>query len=356
LHVTCRLPCFWWFFEDLETPASPTQPAAQTTTAQSVPAKVEMPSDPAALLELAAKKNGLRSVIVPWHLKATYEVLDEKGGTKDEGTFEEFWVSANKYRSSYSSSSFNQTSIASEKGLYTEGDTGTPRGPASLVRSTLFNEAPFSRDKAKVNLRLDDRTLGSVALKCVTIETKTLAPNPPTVIECLDNHLPVVLITVRANGLLQTLHSEIVLFDGVYIARTIEVKNESKTILRVHIDMLEPYATTDEALFAASPGAVYSPLPVPASSAVTAGNIVSKVTPRYPASAKQQGIQGTVVLHAVITREGKISAVEPVIGPPELIPGAVDAVKQWQYRPYLLNGVPVEVETEINVVFCLSCR
>jgi TonB family protein len=339
-----------------QTVDSPTQPTTQAPTSQTSSTSVEMPSDPAALLELAAKKNGLQNVTsAPWHLKATYEVMDEKGQAKDKGEFEEFWVSESKHRSSYSSSNFNQTLIATEKGFYSEGDVGTPRGAASLVRWTLLHGISLGRDWSKGELKLEERSVGSGKIKCITIAMKSSVPFSPEV-ECLDDHLPVLRISVRASGSLHTLYEEIVLFEGVYVARLIQLKSESKAILRVHINVLEPYTTVDEALFVAPPDAVYAPRMVTAPSAVTVGNIAKKVAPRYPATAKQQRIQGVVVLHAVITREGKISDLQPIVGPVELIPGAVDAVKQWEYHPYLLNGVPVEVETEINVVFCLSCR
>ncbi len=334
--------------------------AAQPGTSQAVgsspaAATVEMPSDPAALLALAAKRNGLQNVISsPWHLKATYEVLDEKGQPEDKGVYEEFWISEDKYRSSYSSAAFNQVSIVNEKGLYRTGDLGTPRGPGSLVKSMLLHGVSPPLDKSKVHLRIDERTVGSIKLKCVTVETETLAANPSTTVECFDDRLPALRISTRAYGLLQTLYQEVFLFEGVYIARTVELRSGSKTILRVRIDTLETYQTADEALFSTPAGATYVPRSVTAPSTVAGANIIKKAPPQYPASAKQQGIRGVVVLHAIITPEGKVSTVEPIIGPTELIRSATAAVKQWEYRPYLLNGVPVEVETEINVVFMLG--
>ncbi len=62
-------------------------------------------------------------------------------------------------------------------------------------------------------------------------------------------------------------------------------------------------------------------------------------------------ISGTVVLHAIIAKDGTIQELEFVSGPPMLVKSAMDAVKQWRYKPYLLNGDPVEVETTINVDF-----
>lgn len=87
------------------------------------------------------------------------------------------------------------------------------------------------------------------------------------------------------------------------------------------------------------------------SSGVMAGNRLSGVEPRYPAIARAARVQGTVVLSATISRSGAIENLRVVSGPPLLTSAAEEAVRTWRYRPYLLNGEPVEVETTVNVVF-----
>ena len=99
---------------------------------------------------------------------------------------------------------------------------------------------------------------------------------------------------------------------------------------------------------AARPGVVR------ASEGVMAGLVVSKVAPGYPADAKQARIQGTVLMTVIIDKEGNVSNIQLVSGHPILAPAAIDAVKQWKYRPYLLNGAPVEVETQVQVNFTLA--
>jgi TonB family protein len=76
---------------------------------------------------------------------------------------------------------------------------------------------------------------------------------------------------------------------------------------------------------------------------VAQANLLSRVTPVYPAEAKQNRIQGTVKLEITIDKEGHVSAVSVIGGPTELIQSATDAVQQWVYRPTLLNGEPVNV-------------
>jgi protein TonB len=82
--------------------------------------------------------------------------------------------------------------------------------------------------------------------------------------------------------------------------------------------------------------------------------VISKVQPSYPPDAKLGRIQGSVVMAVVIGKVGNVQQVSLVSGHPMLTPAAIDAVKQWKYRPYLLNGTPVEVDTQITVNFTLS--
>jgi TonB family protein len=90
------------------------------------------------------------------------------------------------------------------------------------------------------------------------------------------------------------------------------------------------------------------------SSGVAAGNLEHKVQPSYPMEAKKQRAQGMVVLEVIIGTDGQIKQIYALEGHPLLIPAAIDAVKQWRYKPYLLNGQVVEVGTTINVIFTLS--
>jgi protein TonB len=97
-----------------------------------------------------------------------------------------------------------------------------------------------------------------------------------------------------------------------------------------------------------------APVRIRVSQGVSQGLLIRKVQPVYPALARQARIQGVVVLQAQISKEGNIENLTLVSGHPMLAPAAFDAVKQWKYRPYLLNGEPVEVETQVQVNFTLS--
>ena len=87
---------------------------------------------------------------------------------------------------------------------------------------------------------------------------------------------------------------------------------------------------------------------------VSTGLLIRKVQPNYPQLAKQARIQGQVVLQAEISKDGTIQNLQLISGHPMLAPAAIEAVKQWRYKPYLLNGEPVAVETQVVVNFSLS--
>jgi protein TonB len=91
----------------------------------------------------------------------------------------------------------------------------------------------------------------------------------------------------------------------------------------------------------------------PPVSLIMEGNLIRRIEPRYPVIAQEAGIQGTVVVKALISRNGTIEGVQVLSGQPMLAAAALAAVREWKYRPYQLNGQPVEVETEITVNFVL---
>lgn len=109
-------------------------------------------------------------------------------------------------------------------------------------------------------------------------------------------------------------------------------------------------------------GGIVSSVPVPklavqkvrVSSGVAQGLLINGPKPVYPAIARAARIQGQVILQAVISKQGTIEGLHAVSGPPMLYQAALDAVKQWRYRPYMLNGEPVEVDTQIIVNFNLN--
>ena len=99
---------------------------------------------------------------------------------------------------------------------------------------------------------------------------------------------------------------------------------------------------------------VATPQRVRVSAGVSNGMVVKRVNPEYPPEARKGRIQGMVVMHAIISKTGDVARLDLVSGDPALAPAAIDAVKQWKYKPYLLNGNAIEVDTQVTVNFTLA--
>jgi protein TonB len=102
-----------------------------------------------------------------------------------------------------------------------------------------------------------------------------------------------------------------------------------------------------------------SPVPTPVkrmrvAARVAEANLIHDVTPQYPAEAGRERIEGPVVLMAVIGTDGSVKDVRVESGLPILAQAAIDAVKQWRYKPYVIDGEPVEVDSRITINFTLA--
>jgi periplasmic protein TonB len=96
---------------------------------------------------------------------------------------------------------------------------------------------------------------------------------------------------------------------------------------------------------------VDTPQRIRVSQGVSQKLLVKRVDPEYPFEARRKRMHGSVVLHIVITKAGDVATVELVVGDPLFAAAAMDAVKQWKYKPYLLDGIPIEVDTQVLVSF-----
>jgi periplasmic protein TonB len=99
---------------------------------------------------------------------------------------------------------------------------------------------------------------------------------------------------------------------------------------------------------------IAAPQRVRVSAGVTSGLLIRRVQPTYPPLARAARIQGVVILQAQISKEGDVINLQLISGHPMLAPAAIEAVKQWKYKPYLLNGEPVDVDTQVQVNFTLA--
>ena len=171
---------------------------------------------------------------------------------------------------------------------------------------------------------------------------------------CFDAQLPALLFTYDYSAV-TTVFTHIVKTQNRYLAREIVVLYGERKVLSAQVDSITTLSPSDPALTPSKDAIVVKFDKLQISSSVMAGMLVKKPTPIYPEDAKHARISGTVLLQAIIGKEGKIHDLHVILSAsPLLSDSAMEAVSHWEYKPYLLNGEPVEVETTVNVIYTLG--
>ena len=331
--------------------------ATSTLSFAQAPTPAALPTDPKELMLLAAKSNGLTGGdIKPWHLKATYKTLDEQGNVKDQGTYEEFWISPKKFKRSITGAAFTLYEYGTENGILFAGPPNPPSNPMLQLRHEFVGAMLDEPSIQSFSYGLYQQDTGKIKLDCLRRQT-------PDEIRfgtswCLDPGKPMLRVIFSPPGG-QVVHNRMLKFQERYIPGDLLFARDSKTVLTAHLENLELFLTADETIVQPPPNATpknYGDLPVPLSAGVAVGRLMVKTQPVYPLFAKEQGVSGTVVLQARIGKDGRIKDLRVVQGPLQLQDAAMDAVKHWVYQPYVLYDEPVEVETTINVIFTLGGR
>lgn len=143
-------------------------------------------------------------------------------------------------------------------------------------------------------------------------------------------------------------------FAPIFKALTLQTGTQVQRALLLQVGRMEESLSVTAQAGASTAAISNSPQRIRVGGNVQAANLVNKVQPVYPASAKAQRVQGEVLIRAFISKDGTPDELTVISTPSEdLANAALDAVRQWRYRPTLLNGEPVAVETEITISFTL---
>ncbi|MFP5238125.1 MAG: energy transducer TonB [Acidobacteriota bacterium] len=324
-------------------------PCRSQQTASSSPE----PADPKALMMAALKLNNLAAPDVkPWHIKATFQLFDDQGAVTDEGSYEEFWASPFQFKRMFIGKNFSQTAYGSKQGLLISNAKGETPSLLLAARNNLVSPMPFDFIIQHTTYESKPLNSGSLKLDCA-IPTATSPGAPPdTSAYCFDADEPVLRIAARPSTSDQTFHNRLIRVEDRAIATDLKIKHNGKATVALHVDEAAVLDPVDEAVFTPPPDAV--PMPIIVSGGIIAGMLEYKVAPEYPIAARIARISGTVVLECIIRRDGKVRVLKALSGPEALQGTAIQTVQQWRYRPYLLNGKPVEVRTTINVIFQLG--
>jgi len=327
--------------------ANPTTMAVPAAARPAIAAGV--PQDPKDLMVLAAKTNGLAGLNDrPWHVKAMYQTFDADGKPGHIGILEEWWAGPNKHKVSYSSPDFQQTIYEDGTARLSKGDGGWPPMQVTMVEKYLLEPPTSAEIIAQSRYEEHDRMLGAVLLKCVQ---PAGVAEPWQLTLCFNKGSASVRATIVGGGL-YALFDNTVQVDGHYVAKKITVLDDNMELVSLNVMTLEYPTSIPEADLTPPATAVTAPLPPVKSSAVTGSRVVGASVP-YPAAAMAQHIEGTVMLSVVIDKKGKIADLKVIAGPKALRDAALKDVRARKFKPYLLDGEPEEVETQVNVSFLL---
>ncbi len=322
-----------------------------------------LPKDPLEVFAMAAPYYDFADpALKPFHLKAAYQLYDEKGRPGEQGIYEYWWASPKVRRSTWTRPGATRTDWYTTDGKHAYLATGGrlkhfERG----LQSALFSPSPITAALDPDKERLDLKEKGSNGTKflCISLvpikQSRSLNLPPdfyPTY--CFDSKMPVLRASYSLNSL-STEFSSVAKVQGKFLSREILIFGGGRKLFSAKVDSVTGLDPSDPALTPGPEAAQAEAERTQLGEGVTVGLLIKKQTPDYPPIAKMTHEQGTVVLGAIIGTDGKIHDLEVLCSPSEsLAAAASEAVSHWEYKPYLLGGQPVEVDTTINVIFTLG--
>jgi TonB family protein len=317
--------------------------------------------DPRAILDAAAPFYNFKdSSLKPWHLKATYQLYDQLGRPTEKGTYEFWWVSPDVYRSSWGRPGATHISWHASEGrtAFTESGDRLTYFEADLP-TELFSPLSWARriDPAKPPLERKELKTRGATLPCVTapaFKHQDAADFRMMDTYCFDPLVPVLRISYRFQGLVETTYNNIAKAQGRFVARDIQVSAGEQKLFTATVESISPL-NPDDAALTLPKDAIFKLDAFQALIDATPAEATKKVAPVYPTLAKQQREQGMVLVDVVIAADGTVKDPRVIYSPfPLLAQSSLEAVAQWHYKPSKVDGNPVEVVTLINSTYAIS--
>jgi TonB family protein len=340
--------------------------AAQTPSSQPAAAPIPpLPKEPAEIFAAAGALYDLASpALKPWHMKVSYQLYDDQGKPGGQGSYEYWWASPDTYRSTWTRPGMEHTDWH-VKGQHFSAGTGEPlEFFERKIQSDLLAPLPKARDLDPEKVRFDrqQQDFGTLKLPCVMVIHKMPLHGQVQVVPmgmfptyCFDPQHP-ILRAYYAFGSTSVIYNSLARFQGVYLAKKVSILDGQKKVLDATVDSVETASAEMPELTPSTDAKKEGQAQrVTVSSEIEKAMLIKSVRPIYPQDAKEAWISGKVTLHALIGTDGRLHDLSVIDGPsPSLISAAMLAVSQWEYKPYLLNGKPVEVDTTIDMFFYLG--
>jgi len=324
-----------------------------------IAARGKSPKDPRDLMATAAKTNGLNGLNVqPWDLKVSFKALGGEGFLLDQGTYEETWISPFKFKRTLSGATHTLSEFGTAQGTLRSGDKWKSSVALNDMHLAMLNPLPADLFIKLSEARGESRNEAGVQCRCVDLyqhPSPGVTETKPGYSYCFDAKGILLHATMAAWDDTQYVLKNSIQFQGRWVPSDIEIWNQGVLVLTAHLESIDTLKEADKVEFKIPNDAAFQSKTINSSPGkFHYGVSIKKVAPFYPRSAYESGIEGTVVLQGVISKEGRIKDLIAVSGPQILQQAAIDAVKQWEYEPWILDGAPIEVETTLKIPFTLS--
>jgi Gram-negative bacterial TonB protein C-terminal len=289
----------------------------------------------------------------PWHLKLEVQTFDKDGKPAESGTVEEWWASATLNRVVYTSAAGTVTEIHTGDGYFrTAGSSGGAR-LFELMREQAVH--PISSDFGSPEIKPEQRTesFGKMKLDCVmlaqAIRGVEFVPYGLFPMYCLEQGGNSLRLSYDF-GTLAVTRNRVGKFGEKMVPLELSANENGKVIATAKTVALQTMPLTTADFVPGDDLKKFGDKPAKVSSAVIAGFKTGGPDPIFPAAAKEKHVSGAVVMRAIIGRDGRIHKLTLIsYGDGVLAMSSLNAVRQWTYKPYILNGEPTEVDTTITV-------
>jgi hypothetical protein len=335
------------------------------STAPGLSAGPGLPTDPRAVFAAAAPfYNFSNPTLKPWHLKASYQLYDEKGEPAEKGTYEYWWASPEVYRSTWTRGDSSHTDWHLREGKHASQAVGERFSYfENQLQVAFFSPLPNADELDPERDRIEMKPIkaGGAGLTCLMVipllQQKEQFKDVPLGLfatYCFDSQQP-VLRSCYALSTVTMVFSKIVKVQDRYLGKEILFFEGSRKILFAAVDSITALQPDDPALKPPADVSVSDVEKVNVTDGLARGYLLKKVAPVYPQDAKSAHITGMVVLQATIGTDGGVHHLRVISAPlPSMVAASLWAASQWEYKPYLLNGAPVEVTANIKMVFMMS--
>ena len=336
---------------------------------RAAPVAPDSPSGPAAVLAKAWPfYDFANGKLKPWHMKVSYLVYDARGKHSQAGVFQYWWASSEVWRSSWERAGMSHIDWHLANGRLAYAASGDPLTLFEYkLEAALVAPLPRARDLEQAHFKVAAAGGGS-CVSVVPSEWVAAVGNAKAAAEglfptyCFDLNPPVLRSTSSLERVL-TQYTHVREWQGRFLPRNVQINEGNHRLLMARVEMVEPIAASDPALSppqSAMQTEVFVDQDVSlrdeeVQADMARAMLKKRIEPEYPADAKSAGVHGTVVLEAMIGTDGRIHDLRVVSAPAaSLAASSFAAVSQWEYRPYLMGGRAVPVQTTVTVTFSLG--